>query len=173
MWEAAPIKKICGGPNVADYIWTEGVLKICFAPPHPNGISNGYMDGLSLHYYVIPGPEWNHKGSATDFNEADWYTTMAKAVYMKELLEHHGAIMDQYDPEKKIGTDEDAAVEMSFMELAPKEITAAILKAEMHAHNTFDAPEVVKEEVFSAYESKDGKISFTAPAGSVISFRIR
>ena len=62
---------------------------------------------------------------------------------------------------------------MSFMELAPKEITAAVLKGEMHAHNTFDEPENVKEEVFDAYEVKDGKVCFTAPAGSVISFRIR
>ncbi len=43
----------------------------------------------------------------------------------------------------------------------------------MHAHNTFDEPEKVKEEAFTAYEVKDGEISFTAPAGSVISFRIR
>ncbi len=72
-----------------------------------------------------------------------------------------------------LSTDEDAPVEMSFMELAPKEITAAILKGEMHAHNTFDDPEKVKEENFTAYEVKDGMISFTAPAGSVISFRVR
>ena len=62
---------------------------------------------------------------------------------------------------------------MSFMELKPSEITAAVLKGEMHAHNTFDEPEKVKEEAFTAYEVKDGEISFTAPAGSVISFRIR
>ena len=72
-----------------------------------------------------------------------------------------------------LSTNEDAPVEMSFMELAPKEITAAVLKGEMHAHNTFDEPENVKEEVFDAYEVKDGKVCFTAPAGSVISFRIR
>lgn len=72
-----------------------------------------------------------------------------------------------------LSTDEDAPVEMSFMELAPKEITAAILKGEMHAHNTFDDPEKVKEENFTAYEVKDGMISFIAPAGSVISFRVR
>ena len=72
-----------------------------------------------------------------------------------------------------LSTDEDAPVEMSFMELAPEEITAAVLKAEMHAHNTFEDPEKVKEENFTAYEVKDGKVSFTAPAGSIISFRIR
>lgn len=72
-----------------------------------------------------------------------------------------------------LSADEEAPVEMSFMELMPKEITAVILKGEMHAHNTFEEPEKVKEESFDAYEAKDGKISFTAPAGSVISFRIR
>ena len=72
-----------------------------------------------------------------------------------------------------LSVDEDAPVEMSFMELMPKEITAAVLKGEIHAYNTFEEPEKVKEEKFDAYEVKDGKISFTAPAGSVISFRIR
>ena len=60
------------------------------------------MDGLSLHYYVHPGG-WDNKGSATEFDEDVWYQTMEKAIYMKELVERHGAIMDQYDPEKKIG----------------------------------------------------------------------
>lgn len=72
-----------------------------------------------------------------------------------------------------LSASEDAPVEMSFIELAPKEITAAVLKGEMHAHNTFEEPENVKEEAFDAYEVKDGKISFTAPAGSVISFRMK
>lgn len=72
-----------------------------------------------------------------------------------------------------LSVDEDAPVEMSFAELSPKEVTAAVLKGEMHAHNTFEEPEKVKEEVFTAYEVKDGKISFTAPAGSVISFRVK
>ena len=61
----------------------------------------------------------------------------------------------------------------SYAELNPADITAAILKEEMHAHNTFDDPEKVKEEEFTAYEVKDGKICFTAPACSVISFRIK
>lgn len=72
-----------------------------------------------------------------------------------------------------LSTDEDAPVEMSFMETVPKEITAAILKGEMHAHNTFDDPERVKEESFTDYEVKDRKVCFTAPAGGLISFRIR
>ena len=102
---AAPIKKVCGGPNVADYFWTEGVLKTCFAKPHPDN-AHGFMDGLSLHYYVHP-EGWEIKGSATDFDEKVWYKTLAKALYIEELIERHGAIMDQYDPEKKIGMSVD------------------------------------------------------------------
>ncbi len=60
------------------------------------------MDGLSLHYYVHP-EGWEIKGSATEFDDAAWYKTLSKALYIEELIEKHGAIMDQYDPEKKIG----------------------------------------------------------------------
>ena len=98
---AAPIKKVCCGPNSTDYIWTEGVLKTCFADPHPENV-HGYMDALSLHYYTVPF-EWEHKGSATEFDEKAWYQTLSKALFMDELINRHGAIMDRYDPEKKIG----------------------------------------------------------------------
>jgi len=60
------------------------------------------MDGLSLHYYVHP-EGWLIKGSATDFDEKAWYKTMSKALYMDKLIRNHSAIMDEYDPDKRIG----------------------------------------------------------------------
>lgn len=93
------IQKICGGPNVDDYVWTEQVLRTCFA--HPRGSGHGFMDGLSLHYYVHP-EGWEIKGSATDFDVRTWYKTLCKALYMDELISRHGEIMDRYDPEKNI-----------------------------------------------------------------------
>ncbi len=93
------IRKICGGPNGDDYFWTENVLKTCTAHPKPG---DGFMNGLSLHYYVVT-EDWKVKGSATDFDEKTWYKTLKKALYMDELITRHGAIMDQYDPDKKIG----------------------------------------------------------------------
>lgn len=60
------------------------------------------MNGLSLHYYTVPGT-WEHKGSALEFDEKEYYVTLKKTLYMDELIKGHGAIMDQYDPEKKIG----------------------------------------------------------------------
>ena len=94
------IKKICCGPNADDYHWTEEVLKKAY--DHMPCQAHGLMDGLSLHYYTVPG-DWTNKGSATQFEEKDWFRTLKKALYIEELIEKHSYIMDQFDPEKKIG----------------------------------------------------------------------
>lgn len=60
------------------------------------------MQGLSLHYYTVPGPDWQHKGSAVVFNEQEWCETMRKTWVMDELISKHSTIMDRYDPEKKV-----------------------------------------------------------------------
>ncbi len=87
-----PIVKIACGPNIDDYNWTETVVKN----------AGPFMDGISLHYYVVPH-DWAHKGSATQFTDAEWYLTMKKALRMEELLHIHSAILDRYDPAKRIG----------------------------------------------------------------------
>jgi len=97
----APVFKICGGANADDYEWTDVVLRECFRNPAPPQ-AHGYMDGLSVHFYV--GVEKGlHKGSATEFDESVWFYSLARAMKMDELIRRHGAIMDHYDPEKKIG----------------------------------------------------------------------
>lgn len=97
-----PIHKIACGANTDDYGWTEGVLKTCFN--HAPKQMHGFMDGLSFHYYTFPEGSWDQqKGSSTDFDENIWYMTLKKTLYMDTLIKGHGAIMDQYDPEKKIG----------------------------------------------------------------------
>ncbi|WP_099468208.1 alpha-N-arabinofuranosidase [Konateibacter massiliensis] len=93
------IHKVCCGANAGDYDWTEKVLKITHesAPEH----LHGFMDGLSLHYYVVP-INWQTKGSATDFKAEMWYQTMKKALHMETLVSRHEAIMDKYDPDRNI-----------------------------------------------------------------------
>jgi len=86
------IYKVACGPNSGDYNWTETLMKI----------AGKYMDGLSLHHYTVPG-DWEHKGSATQFTERDFYITMKKSLYMDELVREHSRIMDQYDPERRVG----------------------------------------------------------------------
>lgn len=96
---AKPIFKIACGPNADDYEWTDEVMKKCF---YKCGPSHGFMDGLSLHYYTVPG-DWNNKGAATEFDEDKYYVTLKKTLYMEELISRHTAIMDKYDKEHKVG----------------------------------------------------------------------
>lgn len=84
--------KVAGGANVDDYNWTETLMRI---------IPAWQMWGLSLHYYVHPGG-WEHKGSATIFSDRMYVQTMQKAIFMDELIRKHGAIMDRYDPDKRV-----------------------------------------------------------------------
>ncbi len=96
----SPFKKLAVGANVDDAEWTRTVLATCF--DHAPRQFHGFMDGLSLHYYTIIGDDWTVKGGALNFDEAMWYKTMQSTLHMEDLLRMHGAIMDQYDPEKKI-----------------------------------------------------------------------
>lgn len=86
--------KIAGGANSADYNWTEVLMK---------NVGAGQMWGLSLHHYTVPkgwGP--GGKGSATQFTEDEYFTTMEKALFMDELITKHTEIMDKYDPRKRV-----------------------------------------------------------------------
>ncbi len=94
----SPIYKIACGPGTSQdnpgYEWTRVLMQK----------ATGKMDGLSLHYYTAPGDDWRfHKGSATDFNEDMYLRTIARAYFMETLVHNHAAIMDFYDPEKRVG----------------------------------------------------------------------
>ena len=255
------------------------------------------MNGLSLHYYTVP-LDWKVKGKALEFDEDLYYQTLKKTLYMETLIKQHGAIMDQYDPDKNIGMiidewgtwydvedgtnpgflyqqntmrdavvaglnlnlfnkhcdrvkmaniaqmvnvlqsviltegdkmvktptyyvfdmykahqdaellessietveigtgenkvpnlsesvslgkdgkihvtitnlsmSEDYAVESVFAESAIESVAGEILTGEVHAHNTFDAPETVKKESFDSCSIKDNTISFTIPKNSIL-----
>jgi len=84
--------KIAGGANTNDYNWTETLMK---------NVSINMMGGISLHYYTVPGT-WDKKGSATNFTEKEYFSTLKSTLYMEELVTRHSAIMDQYDPQKKV-----------------------------------------------------------------------
>ncbi|MDR0877630.1 MAG: alpha-N-arabinofuranosidase, partial [Treponema sp.] len=87
--------RIACGPNTDDYNWT----RVLMEKVYDNG--KGFMKGLTLHYYTVPG-EWIKKGSATEFDEQEWFTTFKKTYRMDELVHKHGAIMDEYDPRREV-----------------------------------------------------------------------
>ncbi len=99
------IFKIACGPGTADYVWTEVLMREAGSHmPWSEALMRkvtSYMDGLSLHYYAIPGT-WNAKGSATSFDESVWFSTLSKCLRMEELIRRHSTIMDRYDPDKHV-----------------------------------------------------------------------
>ena len=84
--------RVAVGANAEDYNWTEVLMKN----------AGRHMQGLSLHYYTVP-QNWSDKGSALDFDNEEYFTTIEKTLFMDELITKHGAIMDKYDPNKRIG----------------------------------------------------------------------
>lgn len=83
--------RIASGANVDDYNWTETLMK---------NIKHNLVEGLALHHYA--NVEWNSKGPATGFSDDQYFKTMKSAWQMEELVNKHSAIMDKYDPRKKI-----------------------------------------------------------------------
>ncbi len=91
--------RIASGANVDDYNWTEVMMRE-WSKKSP--WDQRLMNGISLHYYTLCHG-WDNKGSATVFDEADWFSTLKNTMYMDELINKHLAIMDKYDPEHKVG----------------------------------------------------------------------
>ena len=89
----AKILKVATGANVDDYAFTE-VLMQRLDPRY-------HVDAISLHYYTFPG-SWENKGAATGFGEDKWASTLKNALRMDELITRHKAIMDKYDPQKRV-----------------------------------------------------------------------
>lgn len=89
------LSRIASGPSDDGYLWMEILMRE----------AGPMMEGIGLHYYTV---DWNHKGSATQFQEAEWFKVLKKTLFIEELLTRHSTIMDQFDPQKKValGIDE-------------------------------------------------------------------
>lgn len=84
-----PFKVACG-PYADNYDWMETLMKN--VDPH-------MMQGVDLHYYCGSGEESN---SATKFTEIDWFGQLRRALRIDEYLRVQSAIMDRYDPRKRV-----------------------------------------------------------------------
>jgi alpha-L-arabinofuranosidase len=88
------VQQVACGSSDSNYRWTDVLMSV----------AGKRMGGLSLHYYTLPSGSWQgKKGSATVFTEDEWHTTLRRALRMDEFITGHSAVMDKYDPEKKVG----------------------------------------------------------------------
>ena len=83
--------RVASGANNDDYHWTEVMMRD----------AGGQIDGIGMHYYTVPG-DWATKGSALDFGEEEWAEVLAKTKRIDEYITRHSAIMDKYDPDKRV-----------------------------------------------------------------------
>ena len=79
------IKKSASGPSDEDYNWMEVMMRD----------AGRHFDAIGLHYYTIT-ENWQHKGSATQFDEAAYARTLQATVAMDRMIARHSAIMDKY-----------------------------------------------------------------------------
>jgi alpha-L-arabinofuranosidase len=84
-----------GGNEPRFLDWTEAVMK---AYQH-HSWSWG-LDGLSMHNYTVG--DWAVKFSSTDFGEDAYAKVLKLTLEMDGLIDKYSAIMDQYDPQKKV-----------------------------------------------------------------------
>jgi alpha-N-arabinofuranosidase len=84
--------KVASGSSGDDVNWT----RVCM-----ENIGD-QMNGLSLHYYTVKG--WRgSKGSATEFNTEEYFSTLQRCLRIESLLQRHIAVMDEWDPQNRIG----------------------------------------------------------------------
>lgn len=85
------VYRVACGPNAEDYNWTERFMKT----------ARRHMNGISLHYYTVPG-NWGKKGKAAEFSEDEYYTTVTKAYKIDEIITKHIEIINRHDPYKEV-----------------------------------------------------------------------
>lgn len=90
-WEDSDLVRIASGASSSDYNWTEVLMK---------NIPSRLIDAIALHHYSVI--DWGDKGPATGFSKDQYFTIMKRALRMEELIQKHTAIMDKYDPDKRV-----------------------------------------------------------------------
>lgn len=89
------MQRIAVGPDGADPAYTEAVMKAWQAR-----IWSWDIEGLSLHAYTVG--KWPPSYRATGFGPDEYASLVREGLKMDELIRTHAAIMDKYDPGKKL-----------------------------------------------------------------------
>jgi len=91
-YPGSPVQRMVSGANADDYHWPAVLLR---------NIPLWEMQGIGVHYYTLVDNQWGH-GSATVFDEEQYFRALKNCLFIKELIEKHSAIMDKYDPQRKV-----------------------------------------------------------------------
>lgn len=92
-WGGTKLSLIACGPNGNDTEWTRRFM---------NKIKKDWWDGAPLHGYAAH-MYCHSESTATEFEENDWNVLLAFAMRLEGLIQSQRELLDEYDPERKIG----------------------------------------------------------------------
>ncbi|HET7437925.1 MAG TPA: hypothetical protein VFJ56_00375, partial [Nitrospira sp.] len=90
--------KIAVGPGGSESRWTEWTEAIMKA--YQSHTWSWDMSGLSMHSYSVV--KWPPSYASVGFGETEYAQILKSTLEMNDLVEKHSAIMDKYDPQKKV-----------------------------------------------------------------------
>jgi alpha-L-arabinofuranosidase len=90
--------KIAVGPGGGEERWTEWTETVMKAYQHHTWSWD--FNGLSLHSYTTV--KWPPAFKSVGFGEDEYAQILSSTLEMDGLIKKHSAIMDKYDPEKKV-----------------------------------------------------------------------
>jgi alpha-L-arabinofuranosidase len=94
---AEAMKRIAVGWDSGNSDYTEAVMKAW-----KDKVWSWDIEGVSLHGYTIPN-SWEKKGPSTGFGEGEYAKAIKATLNMKDWVAKQSAIMDKYDPDRKLG----------------------------------------------------------------------
>lgn len=82
-----------GGPRWTE--WTEAIMKA-----YQQHTWSWDINGLSMHSYTVV--KWPPSFASVGFGETEYAQILKSTLEMDDLIKEHSAIMDKYDPDKKV-----------------------------------------------------------------------
>jgi len=92
------MKRIAVGQKLGETAYTEAVMK---AWKERAQTRFWEIDGLSLHYYTKSGV-YQMSDPSIGFGEKEYATLLKESYRVGDMITEHSAIMDRYDPDKRI-----------------------------------------------------------------------
>jgi alpha-N-arabinofuranosidase len=87
-------KRIAAGGYGDNVAWTEALMA---------GDKAKDIDAITLHHFALPEGNFDGpKGPSTGFGEDQWMSIMQRTLALDGMLAAHSAVMDKYDPGKKV-----------------------------------------------------------------------
>ncbi len=90
--------KIAVGPGGGESRWTEWTEAVMKA--YQSHTWSWDINGLSMHSYTVV--KWPPSYASVGFGETEYAQILKSTLEMNDLVEKHSAIMDKYDPGKKV-----------------------------------------------------------------------